>query len=82
MGRTFGGPFPSLILQRFASGRKIKASDLQALVEAINWIHARGMTAVSQAWEDDIFARSAALYSASPQAFWRIPSPVPITCWR
>lgn len=75
MGRTFSAAWPDLTLQHFAPREPIYAADLQALAEAANWLHARGMTAVTQAWADNIFSRQSNVYSAGHQAIYRVPDP-------
>lgn len=75
MGRTYSPAWPDLTLQHFAPREPIYAADSQNLAEAANWLHARGMMAVTQAWADGIFARKSAAYSVGAQAFWRVPDP-------
>lgn len=75
MGNTFSSAFPDIVLQAYSPREPILARDLRKLLEAMNWLHARGMVCVSQAWEDDEFSRIDAAYSGNPQAYWRVPDP-------
>lgn len=53
----------------------ILASDTQAVLNAANFLIARGAPLVHQCWNraEGVFSRTAALYAAAGNALWRIP---------
>jgi len=73
MARSFTTALRLPSPQHLVPREPILASDLQAMADALNWVHARGALAFSQAWADSIFARTSNAFSASGQVQYRVP---------
>lgn len=75
MSRSFSAGLVLPSAHHIVPRQPILAADVAALLDAVNWLHARGRLAFSQAWSDGIFARSSNAYSASGQVRYRVPDP-------